>query len=138
MLPFEPNPQQLEALQNGATKLWIPFIETNLWGNRMDWCKKRLLDPANSRAWNNSLIGVSPLQPNEQYFLTNTDIEFTVTGVEVKNVQYLMLRKMISLGIKNETAMTERFVPWHDSQYPEQLYSSKPYGFLIAIQLKEK
>jgi len=48
-----------------------------------------------------------------------------------------MLREMISLGIKNETAMTERFVPWHDSQYPNQPYSSNPYGFLVTLEAIE-
>lgn len=61
-------------------------------------------------------------------------IKFTVADVEVKPVQELELRQMVAMGIKNETAMTERFVPWHDSQYPDQPYSTKPIGFLVSIE----
>jgi len=148
MKPFQLNPQQLDALANGATKLFIPIALPD-YGFSYDIKQQD-----------------SPLQPGESYFVQekqlNVDVivgyqngypieqlrdipadqmteeqsqyKFTVTGMELKQVQDLLLREMVSLGIKNETAMTERFVPWYDIQYPDKPYSSNPAVFLITIE----
>lgn len=159
MKPFKPNQQQLEALNNGAAKLWFPMDDDLNYVDILSGAQ-----PSSIAAFASEM---SPLQPNEQYFVpqkvtcmgecnmgqacqccgsngqyigtveympVSCSIKFTTTNVEVKYAQDLTLREMVSLGIKNETAMTERFVPWHDTQYPDQPYSSKPVGFLVSIE----
>jgi len=69
MKPFQPNPQQLEAITNGATKLWIPAKHdiANVSTDTITF-----LTLANEeQTWNLSeyLAVFSPLQPGESYFV---------------------------------------------------------------------
>ena len=123
MAPFKPTPQQLEALQNGATKLWIPSTVTSI----KTKCDEDL------KYVHTLIIESSPLQVGEQYFcITDTHCIFTVTDVEVKQVQDLDIEDAFALGISCP-AETE-VMSWHDNQYPEQPYSTNPLGFLISIE----
>ena len=72
MKPFKPNKQQLEALNKGATKLWIPFSNTALdhfsnsdnLGHDFVW-----EDPEHIGHFVSGVEVFSPLQPNEEYFV---------------------------------------------------------------------
>ena len=63
-----------------------------------------------------------------------SQIKFKVIGVEIRNVQDLSLREMVSLGVKNKTEMTCRFVSWYNKQYPEKPYSQNSIGFLVTVE----
>jgi len=82
-------------------------------------------------------------QPADQMTEEQSQYKFTVTSVEVKQVQDISIADYIRLGFTdggtggsiyfNGTAQ-ESLDEWHDSQYPNTPYSSNPHGFLVSIE----
>lgn len=75
MKPFKPNPQQLKAIDNGCTKLWIPVKHTIL--TITDETTTFLTLAKEEQTWDlKEYINVfSSLQPNEDYFVQEEFIE---------------------------------------------------------------
>ena len=82
-------------------------------------------------------------QPTDQMTEQQSRFKFTVTNVEIKQVQDISVADYIGLGFTdggtggsiyfNGTAQ-ESLDEWHDSQYPNTPYSSNPHGFLVSIE----
>jgi hypothetical protein len=149
MRPFQPTPQQLEAIEAGAEKLWIPTKHEVI--SITTETITFLTLAKEEQTWDvfEYMATFSPLQSGEQYFVhrINTTynpgtkqmartlgnrIEFTATAVEVKQVQDIDIDEGFALGIPCpcETEVSS----WHNSQYPEHPYSSNPHGFLVTIE----
>jgi len=188
MKPFQPNPQQFEAIANGATKLFIPIdtavhsldVKPGVFQSAMpftcDWCNGTGMDGTvacidcygtdkqfdiDCESQSEFIKKYSPLQPEESYFVqeefiedpsqviykadfskSNQDLEdwqpadqmteaqsqykFTVTGVEVKQVQELN-DELFDLVPNNGNTFMEEY-------FPDQPYSSNLAGFLITIE----
>ena len=147
MKPFQPTPEQLEAIKSGATKLWIPL-------DLVSSIKAKTNEDFNA-AQTLIINAMSPLQPGEQYFVQEestapapgrfehsvpafmmqeeqSQYKFTATAVEVKQVQYVTMEEW--QHVKEGLTVTESLSLWHDRQFPDQPYSSNPYGFLVDIQ----
>jgi len=163
MKPFKPNPQQLGAIANGCTKLWIPLKSSYQDGKLLTYygdCKDEYDN-------DEFVYKHSDIQPNGEYFVQEefgdlfgdvvykaniskpiqglfnpanqmteqqSRFKFKVTGVEVKQVQNVNLGEWQE--VKKGLTISESLSLWHDSQYPQQLYNSNPWGFLIDIEVE--
>ena len=72
MRPFQPNPQQLEALANGAVKLWMPLkgVRSTDKLQHMTTVLATFIDEEG-----NLVVKDVPLQPGESYFVQEEFIE---------------------------------------------------------------
>jgi len=143
MNPIQLNEQQIEALSNDVTKLWLP-LPTDITvlsceGGIISYTQSGTLTSEYTEVF---IMTESPLQPGEQYFcMTNTHLIFTATDVDVKYVQDIEFNSIRAIGCpaltdlpKAPRSMSDWFEKWHDSQYPDQPYSTKPVGFLVSIE----
>jgi len=74
--------------------------------------------------------------PANQMTEAQSKYKFTVTDVEVKQVQDIYEEDggWLLFSIMPNVSITNDFQEWHDSQYPDQPYSSNPTGFLVTIE----
>ena len=161
MIPFQPNKQQLEAIRNGATKLWIPIItqdngysydvqpqdcrlqpDNQCFVQEEFWCIEGAVfytaDCDMKSIKENDIDNEMTPQPADQMTKSQSRYKFTVTGVEVKNVNKINLVEWLALCQSSKLDFEENgwtlFKQWHDSQYPDKPYNTKPTGFLITIK----
>lgn len=139
MKPIQLNEQQIEALSNGATKLWLPIdvpLDPEIVSQLV--YQQTVGSVAIFRHEGISIsVPLSP-QPNEQYFcMTDTHLIFTTTGVKVKHVQDDTINWYEvnpAMSIPHIGHDWNNITDWHDSQYPDQPYSTNPIGFLVSIE----
>jgi len=163
MKPFIPNEQQLEAIHNGATKLWLPAIKPIGSG--------QFLVKLNSKGDFDKLYYRSqpelqliecrlPLHPGESYFVqeakecydpiykphryTSPAEQMTEPQPQPQpQSQYKFMVTGIEIKYVQDIECWQELNPdgaggmndmWINRQYPKQPYSSNPLGCLIDIE----
>jgi len=110
----------------------------NIDKSRCSCIMTQALKYASDYDFSNSIFENEQLIESQHMDWYQSRFKFTVTNVEVKQVQDLSLHDIIAVGLnindRYPDGLPKAFGRWYDSQYPNQPYSTNPTGFLVSIK----